>query len=73
MNEVKPCLTVLTEEQVQTVHENALAILEKTGIRIDDENCRDMFTKAVGTAMATGVLQFIETWWHGLLTALRAV
>ena len=48
MTEVKPCLTVLTEEQVQTVHENALTILEKTGIRIDDENCWDMFTKTVG-------------------------
>ena len=54
MKKVKPCLTVLTEEQVHVVHENALAILEKTGIRIDDENCRDMFTKTVGRSDGNG-------------------
>ncbi len=54
MTEVKPRLTVLTEEQVHVVHKNALAILEKTGVRIDDENCRDIFTKTVGRSDDNG-------------------
>jgi len=48
---VKPKLTVLSADNIQQVHETALTILEKTGIRVDDPNARRVFAKAVGGKM----------------------
>jgi trimethylamine--corrinoid protein Co-methyltransferase len=45
---VKPKLTVLSENNIQLVHEAALTILEKTGVRVDDPNARRIFEKTVG-------------------------
>ena len=45
---VKPKLTVLSEDNIQQVHESAVTILEKTGIRVDDPNARKVFARAVG-------------------------
>ena len=45
---VKPKLTVLSEDNIQQIHETALTILEKTGVRVDDPNARHVFEKAVG-------------------------
>ena len=45
---VKPNLTVLSADNIQQVHETALTILEKTGIRVDDPRARQVFAKAVG-------------------------
>ncbi|MCP4672258.1 MAG: hypothetical protein GY857_13230 [Desulfobacula sp.] len=48
MSKVKANLNVLTEEQIQNIHEMAVTILEKTGIRVDDPNARAIFKKAIG-------------------------
>ncbi|CAB1055317.1 hypothetical protein D1BOALGB6SA_50 [Olavius sp. associated proteobacterium Delta 1] len=45
---VTPNLTVLSADNIQQVHETALTILEKTGIRVADPNARRVFKKAVG-------------------------
>ena len=47
MSIVKANLNVLTETQIQETHEMALTILEKTGIRVDDENARKVFQKKI--------------------------
>jgi trimethylamine--corrinoid protein Co-methyltransferase len=54
MSEVKPRLTVLTEEQINEVHKNALTILERTGVRVDDGNARDIFAKSIGHSNDNG-------------------
>lgn len=41
-------LKVLTDEQVDEIHEATLKILEKTGIRFDSEECRKRVIKAGG-------------------------
>ncbi|MCP4021879.1 MAG: hypothetical protein GY729_08555 [Desulfobacteraceae bacterium] len=48
MSKVVPFLNVMTKDQMQKIHHMALAILEKSGIRVDDENARSVFEKAVG-------------------------
>ena len=45
---VIPKLTVLSENNIRQVHETAVTILEKTGVRVDDPNARRVFEKAVG-------------------------
>ncbi len=45
---VKPKLTALTQEQIRQVHTMALSILETTGVRVDDQNARGVFEKAIG-------------------------
>jgi trimethylamine--corrinoid protein Co-methyltransferase len=41
MNNVRPHLTLMTEEQVQIVHHSALQILETTGVRVDSQPVRE--------------------------------
>ena len=48
LNFIKPRLTVLNQDQINTIHAHALAILEKTGVRVEDKKARDVFTKTVG-------------------------
>jgi trimethylamine--corrinoid protein Co-methyltransferase len=43
-------LKVLTDEQVEEIHDATLKILEKTGIRFDSEECRKRVLKAGGAA-----------------------
>jgi len=38
MGNIKPKFSAPSEEDIQQVHETALTILEKTGIRVDDSN-----------------------------------
>src|SRR5512136_1330602 len=46
-------LKVLTDEQVDEIHEATLKILEKTGIRFDSEECRKRIIRAGGVAHST--------------------
>ncbi len=48
MSIAKPKLTILTEEQIGEIDSMAGSILEKTGIRVDDESARQVFEKAIG-------------------------
>ncbi|MBN1677277.1 MAG: trimethylamine methyltransferase family protein [Candidatus Thermoplasmatota archaeon] len=46
-------LKVLTDEQVQDIHEATLKILEKTGVRFDSENAKDRVIRAGAAAHPT--------------------
>lgn len=48
MAKITPKLTFLSAYNIQQVHEAALTILAKTGIRIDDPGARRLFAKSVG-------------------------
>ena len=45
-NIVKPCLTVLNQEQVKRVHSESLEILSSVGVRVDSEEARELLTSA---------------------------
>ncbi len=48
MSQVKARLNVLSDNQIQYIHDAALTILEKTGIRVDGPSARAVFKKATG-------------------------
>ncbi len=54
MNVVKPSLSVLDQDQINTVHTSALTILEKTGIQVEDGDARNILTDAVGPSNSDG-------------------
>ncbi|MBU8910792.1 MAG: trimethylamine methyltransferase family protein [Desulfobacterales bacterium] len=45
---LKPEIRVMTREQIKKVHSDALFILEKTGVAVDDQGARHLFEKAIG-------------------------
>ena len=45
MNNVRPQLTLLNEEQIQQVHGYALRILSETGVRVDSPSVVEMLGK----------------------------
>ena len=49
MYDLKPKIKVLTQEQVDKVHRDALSILEKTGVLVDDPGARSLLEKGIGT------------------------
>jgi len=49
MYDLKPKIKVLTQEQIDKVHRDALSILEKTGVLVDDPGARSLLEKAIGT------------------------
>ncbi len=48
MLDLKPELRVMTREQIKKVHNDALSILEETGIMVDDPSALALFKKAIG-------------------------
>ncbi|WP_022665309.1 trimethylamine methyltransferase family protein [Desulfospira joergensenii] len=50
MFDLKPKIRVMTREQINKVHTDALLILEQTGILVDDKTARTLFQKAVGAS-----------------------
>ncbi len=48
MFDLKPKITVMTREQIKKVHDDALSILEETGVVVDDKGARRLFEKAIG-------------------------
>lgn len=48
MAEIRPSITVLSEDQVIQVHQYALSVLTTVGIRVDSPRARDVFNKAIG-------------------------
>ena len=45
---VQPRITVLTSEQVEQVHNYSLQILSSVGVRVDSDQAREIFARAVG-------------------------
>ncbi|MDM8540884.1 trimethylamine methyltransferase family protein [Desulfococcaceae bacterium HSG9] len=48
MLNVKPKIRALTHEQIKKIHNDALSILEKTGVAVNDQGAGCLFEKAVG-------------------------
>jgi trimethylamine--corrinoid protein Co-methyltransferase len=51
MNNVRPHLAMLTEEQKQDIHQYTLKLLETTGVRVDSPSALEMLRKTVGNSM----------------------
>ncbi|NQV34396.1 MAG: trimethylamine methyltransferase family protein, partial [Phycisphaeraceae bacterium] len=48
MLDLKPNIRVMTQAQIDKIHQDALSILRETGIVIHDPGARDLFRKAIG-------------------------
>ncbi len=51
MNNVRPHLTMLTEEQKQDIHRYTMKLLATTGVRVDSPSALGMLRKTVGSSM----------------------
>jgi len=51
MNNVRPQLTMLTEEQKQDIHQYTLKLLATTGVRVDSPPALEMLRKRLGSSM----------------------
>ncbi|HLO28575.1 MAG TPA: trimethylamine methyltransferase family protein [Anaerolineales bacterium] len=51
MNNVRPQLTMLTEEQKQDIHQYTMKLLETTGVRVDSPSALEMLKKRLGSSM----------------------
>lgn len=60
MLDIRPKIDVMTPEQVQKVHRDAVAVLEKTGIAVDDSGARSRLEKAVGKSQSDGRVRIPE-------------
>ncbi len=49
MNNVRPKLTMLTEEQVHEIHNRTMNVLETVGVRVDSPSALEMLKKRVGS------------------------
>jgi len=54
MNNVRPRLTMLTEEQIHDIHQYTLKILATTGVRVDSPSALEMLRTKVGSSMVEG-------------------
>ena len=54
MNNVRPRLTMLTQEQIQDIHQYTLKLLANTGVRVDSPSALEMLRKKVGESMVDG-------------------
>jgi len=50
MNNVRPKLTMLTEEQIREVHDQTLTLLETIGVRVDSPSALEMLKNRVGSS-----------------------
>ena len=48
MNNVRPKLTMLTEEQIQEIHKHTLHLLDTIGVRVDSQAALEMLKSRVG-------------------------
>ena len=48
MYELRPKIKVMSQEQIKKVHHDALSILGKTGVMVDDQRARHLLEKALG-------------------------
>ena len=54
MNNVRPQMKMLTEEQIHDVHEYTMTLLETTGVRVDSPSAVEMLEKRVGRLNVEG-------------------
>ena len=51
MNNVRPHLSMLTEEQIQDIHRYTIRVLTETGVRVDSPSALEMLKKKLGSSM----------------------
>src|SRR5690349_8214485 len=54
MNNVRPHLRMLNEEQIQDIHQYTLKLLATTGVRVDSPTAVEMLRKKVGDSSIDG-------------------
>jgi trimethylamine:corrinoid methyltransferase-like protein len=54
MNNVRPQLKMLTEEQIHDIHEYTIKLLDTTGVRVDSPSAVAMLEKRVGSSNVDG-------------------
>ena len=62
MNNVRPQLTLLNEEQIRQVHSYALRILAATGVRIDSPSVVEMLEKTKQVEVQGRNVNFRRSW-----------
>ena len=58
MSQVQPQLSVLTPAQIQQVHAQTLELLARTGIRVDSQRARGIFSQTAGTRIEGHQVRF---------------
>src|SRR5574338_804208 len=61
MNNVRPQLKMLTDEQIQDIHKYTMQVLATTGVRVDSPSALAMLEKRVGSSMVDGRVVRIPT------------
>ncbi|MBC7878491.1 MAG: trimethylamine methyltransferase family protein [Anaerolineales bacterium] len=58
MNNVRPRLTMMTEEQIQEAHNNVLKVLIETGVRVDSPAILQMLEQKLGLKSQDRIIKF---------------
>ena len=58
MNNVRPRLTMMTEEQIQEAHRNVLKVLSETGVRVDSPAILQMLEQKLGLKSQDRIIKF---------------
>src|SRR5690606_29577038 len=58
MNNVRPKLTMMNEEQIQEVHQNVLKVLSETGVRIDSPDILNLLERKLGIRSQDRIVKF---------------
>jgi trimethylamine--corrinoid protein Co-methyltransferase len=58
MNNVRPHLSLMTEEQIQEAHRNTLRVLSETGVRVDSPEILQMLERKLGIKSQDRIIKF---------------
>lgn len=58
MNNVRPRLTLMNEEQIQEAHRNVLKVLNETGVRVDSPSILQMLEQKLGLKAQDRIIKF---------------
>jgi trimethylamine---corrinoid protein Co-methyltransferase len=58
MNNVRPRLTMMNEEQIQEAHQNVLKVLSETGVRIDSPDILNLLERKLGVKSQDRIVKF---------------
>lgn len=58
MNNVRPRLTLMTEEQIEEAHRNVLKVLSETGVRVDSPSILSLLERKLGLKAQDRVVKF---------------
>ncbi|MBL8099943.1 MAG: trimethylamine methyltransferase family protein [Anaerolineales bacterium] len=58
MNNVRPKLTMMSEEQIQEAHQNVLKVLSETGVRVDSPDILQLLERKLGIKSQDRIVKF---------------